>query len=137
MLSEFYEKSPLPSPETLGMLEMGASFLTEMFPDACVCGRPLAFLSYKAAIECSSSDISGNRLNSYKVFAEKYNLALCCRTRVLSPVVSNIVSSDIGARRIEFGTSSSKEATNENAPSPGTNLPSSSPPFIINQSRQQ
>ena len=128
-MQDFYAKTPLPSPETLGMLEMGSSHLTEMFPDACVCGRPLAFLSYKAGIECAKT--SGSSLDAYKVFAEKYKLALCCRTRVLAPVVSNVVSADIGARRVEFGVS--KAPTVENAPSAGTSLSTCLPPQIISK----
>ena len=129
---DFYAKTPLPDPETLGMLEMGASHLTEILPDACVCGRPIAFLSYKAAIENVNESSKGNNsLDAYKSFATKYNLALCCRTRILAPVVSNIVSADVGARRIEFGAS--QKPTIENSPSAGTSLSSCLPPQIISK----
>ena len=137
--SEFYKKSPLPDAETLGMIEIGSSHLTEMIPEACVCGRPLAFLAYKAATECagfsnSLGATSSNRSESYRIFADKHRLGLCCRTRMLAPVVSNIVSADIGARRVEFGPS--EKATIENAPSAGTSLASSIPPQLIFQSKK-
>ena len=126
-----YAKTPVPTdPELLGMLEIGASFLTEMIPDACVCGRPIAFLSYKASIERAKGAAEGlESTEIYGRFAKKYNLAACCRMRILAPVVCNVVSADIGARRIENGRT--VEITD--APSALTSLTSSLPPQIISE----
>jgi len=126
-----YNKTPVPTdPEILGMLEVGASHLTEMIPEACVCGRPIAFLSYKISIERTKGAVEGLEATEiYKKFAKDYNLSACCRMRILAPIVCNIVSADIGARRVENG----KTVVVENSPSALTILTSSLPPPIISE----
>lgn len=130
-----YAKTPLPEdPDLLGMLEMGSSFLTEMVPDACVCGRPIAFLSYKASLERAKGASEGLEATEiYKKFAKKHELAPCCRMRILAPIVCNVVLADIGARRVEDG----KTVSITNAPSALTSLTSSLPPQIISEYRKK
>ena len=89
-VSKEVQKTPLPNPEFLNVTNYGSSFLTELIPNNCPsCGSNIG-IHLK---DISSLALQGN--HSFNEIATMFNLNACCRLRILSPFLINVVNGDL------------------------------------------
>ena len=104
-------KTPIPSASVLAAPVIGASFLTEFLPERCSCGRPIASHGFAIALAVSSAVAAASKSQNHDKatkqavisYLNKYKMRMCCRSRFLSPLVTTVVSADIGATYIDPG----------------------------------
>jgi hypothetical protein len=97
-------KTTLPSdPAILGVAQFCRSHAIEIIPEMCPsCSRYLGGLSYEFSLRLVST--RSNRplmFERYTSFANEHQLQMCCRSALISPLIMYVVSTDIGARRVE------------------------------------
>ncbi len=99
--------------------DTGYSHATEYFDSVCTCGKSIAALAYPYALAVAGAPGPG----AFAAFADARGLKMCCRNRVLSPLIANTVSADIAAKRVMTVTGAlERQVRTEDAPPAETAL---------------
>lgn len=134
---EFYAglpKTPLPKPNAIGAVELGASHPVEYHENACACGVRVSFHSFRISRAMAGVGKS-ERTAAMMRYLDENNIKMCCRNLIISPLTCNVVSADIGARYIHPSVEDEVGAKTEDAPSAVVRSSNMYPPYVLYAAR--
>lgn len=111
------EKTPIPSAEQLGVQALGSMHPVEYFQDVCgSCGFSPGKHAFEFARKVAARGEGVSSTQAVLDECTRLKLKMCCRNLIIAPIVSSIVSADIGAKYIAPSIAARIRAASDNAP---------------------